>query len=83
MSLISGNIYLRVEINDINKEISQADAKIRELNSKQVSLEMQLENLFSYKTLWEKAEEMGMQKRSDSQLHLIDTGVEDYAEIIE
>lgn len=80
--LVSANLYLQTSISDINKEISKANLAIKSLKSTETMYNIKLENLYSYKVLWDKAEKLGMKPRSESQVHYIDTSTDDYAEII-
>ena len=83
VAMVCFNIYLRTEINDTNKAIRQANKEIETLTSVQTQLNVEMENLVSYSTLEQQANALGMQKRSKSQVHYIDTSAQDYAEIIE
>ena len=83
VAMVCFNIYLRTEINDTNKAIRQANKEIDTLSSVQTQLNVEMENLVSYSTLEQQANALGMQKRSKSQVHYIDTSADDYAEIIE
>ena len=82
VAMVCFNIYLRTEINDTNKAIRQANKEIDTLSSVQTQLNVEMENIVSYSTLEQQANALGMQKRSKSQVHYIDTSAEDYAEII-
>lgn len=77
------NIHIRTQINDTQREIAKADKQIETLSSEQTRLNVKLENVVSYSTLEEEAIKLGMQKRSKSQVHYIDTSSDDYAEIID
>ena len=81
--MVCFNIYLRTEINDTNNAIREADKEIDTLTSVQTQLNVEMENLVSYSTLEQQATALGMQKRSKSQVHYIDTSAQDYAEIID
>ena len=81
--MVCFNIYLRTEINDTNNAIRKADKEIETLTSVQTQLNVEMENLVSYSTLEQQASALGMQKRSKSQVHYIDTSAQDYAEIID
>lgn len=81
--LICCNIYIRTEINDTKKAIANADKQIETLLSEQTRLNVEMEKIVSYSTLEEQAIAMGMQKKSKSQVHYIDTSSKDYAEIID
>ena len=81
--MVCFNIYLRTEINDTNNAIRKANKEIETLTSVQTQLDVEMENLVSYSTLEQQATALGMQKRSKSQVHYIDTSAQDYAEIID
>ena len=81
--MVCFNIYLRTEINDTNNAIRKANKEIETLTSVQTQLNVEMENLVSYSTLEQQATALGMQKRSKSQVHYIDTSAQDYAEIID
>lgn len=76
------NIHIRTQINDTQRAIAKAEKTIETLSSEQTRLNVKLEKVVSYSTLEEQALKMGMQKRSKSQVHYIDTSSDDYAEII-
>lgn len=80
--LLFGNIYIRTELNDINNKIEKANEEIIKLESVETSLQMEFESLYSYKSLWKKAESLGMKPKSESQVHYISTNNEAYAEVI-
>lgn len=81
--LICINIYTRIEIHDTQKAIAKADKQIETLLSEETRLNVEMEKIVSYSTLEEEATALGMQKRSKSQIHYIDTSENDYAEIVE
>ena len=80
--LIVLTINLRVQIYDIKNEINKADKTLLQLHSKNAVLNNEFETMFSYKELEKFAEEVGMQKKSRSQVHYITTNTKDYSEII-
>ncbi|MGN0174467.1 MAG: hypothetical protein ACI39F_08490 [Acutalibacteraceae bacterium] len=80
--MVCYNIYLRTEINDTKNSISKANKQIETLMSEQTQLNVEFEKLVSFSSLEEQAIKLGMQKRSESQIHYIDTSSEDYAEVI-
>ena len=82
VAMVCFNIYLRTEINDTNKAIRQANKEIDTLSSVQTQLNVEMENIVSYSTLEQQANALGMQKRSKSQVHYIDTSSDEYVEII-
>lgn len=80
--MVCYNIYLRTEINDTKKAVAAANKQIETLQSEETKLNVKFEKLVSFSSLEEEAIKLGMQKRSESQIHYIDTSSEDYAEII-
>ena len=81
--LVCFNVYTRIEIHDTQKAVSKADEQIERLVSEETRLNVEIEKIVSYSTLEEEATALGMQKRSKSQIHYIDTSGNDYAEIVE
>lgn len=81
--LMTVTINLRVQIYETKIKIDKAEKEIAQLSAENTVLNTRFENMFSYKELQKKAEEIGMQKRSKSQIHYISTPLEDYAEIVE
>ena len=73
--LVCFNVYTRA--------VSKADEQIERLVSEETRLNVEIEKIVSYSTLEEEATALGMQKRSKSQIHYIDTSGNDYAEIVE
>ncbi len=78
----SFNLFTRAQICDVKDQIAVCDESIKSLESESVSLEMQLENKVSFDNLESGAKELGMVKRSDSQVKYISTQSEDKAQII-
>lgn len=81
-SLITGNLCLRVEISETHNQVDKAEKEIKSLESEKALYETEIERMFSYKVLWEEAEKLGLQPRSDAQIHKIKSEQKDYAEIV-
>lgn len=69
---IIGGLYFRAEINKISVEISRTENAITEKESELKALETELNNLYSYKNIEDKAKEIGMEKVKKHQVHYID-----------
>ena len=71
--LISGfaTMLLKAEINETSVEISRIEKQITEKESEAKAIEAQIENLYSYKNIDEKAKEIGMGKPSKYQVNYI------------
>ncbi|MBQ2676014.1 MAG: hypothetical protein IJF54_01250 [Clostridia bacterium] len=80
--MVCFTIYTRVEISDTKAAIAKADREIEVLDSETVRLEMELENKISYKNLEQAAAQLGMHKKSKSQVHYIDSNENDSAQIL-
>lgn len=59
---LCGNIMLRLEINEVNSEISDMKAVIGELDSEKTSLEVEMQKKISYANLELEATQLGMRK---------------------
>ncbi len=68
LAMLCGNIFLRLQINEVNAEINQTKTKIQELESEKTSLEVEFERRISYSNIELEATEMGMQKKDKSQV---------------
>ncbi len=67
-AIISAEIYLRAEITGVKEETDETIKVIRELDSRETGLEMQIEQRTAYENLREKAEELGLQKPERDQI---------------
>jgi len=68
---LCGNIFLRLQINEVNSKINSVKHEIEELESEKTSLEVELERKISYNNIELEATEMGMQKKDKSQVKYI------------
>ena len=68
---IIGGLYFRAEINKISVEISKTENAITEKESELIALETELNNLYSYKNIEDKAKEIGMEKVKKHQVNYI------------
>ena len=68
LAALCGNIYLRLQINEVNSEINAANKQINTLDSEKTSLEVELERKISYSNIELEATEMGMKKKDKTQV---------------
>ncbi|HHW46565.1 MAG TPA: hypothetical protein GXX17_06615 [Clostridiales bacterium] len=71
LAMVFMQLYLRVQINEINDQIHKKKAAVEELISEETRLQMELERKISYKNLEEAAEALGMRKKERSQVTYI------------
>ncbi len=71
LAALCGNIFLRLQINEVNSKISETKALINELKSEKTALDMEFERRISYANIELEATEMGMQKKDKSQVKYI------------
>ncbi|MCQ2454779.1 MAG: hypothetical protein MJ090_01340 [Clostridia bacterium] len=71
LAALCGNIFLRLQINEVNSKINETKTKIEELESEKTSLEVEFERRISYANIELEATEMGMQKKDKSQVKYI------------
>ena len=71
LAALCGNIFLRLQINEVNSKTNDIKAQINALDSEKTSLDMELERRISYSNIELAATEMGMQKRDKSQVKYI------------
>lgn len=69
-SLIGG-LYFRAEINEVSIQISKTENAITGKESELKALETELNNLYSYKNIEDKAKEIGMEKVKKHQVNYI------------
>ena len=68
---LCGNLFLRLQINEVNSEINNVKAQISELDSEKTSLEVEFERKISYANIELEATELGMRKMSKEQVKYI------------
>lgn len=68
LSMVFMQLYLRVQITEINDQTIKKRAAVEELISEGTRLQMELERKISYKNLEESAEALGMRKKERSQV---------------
>ena len=83
MAAVFFNLNTRAQINDTQTQINKAKTELEALQSEQVSLDMQMQNIISYANLEQEAERLGMHRVVKSQIHYIDSGAKDSAEVIQ
>ncbi len=71
LAAMCGNIFLRLQINEVNSKINSVKSEINELESEKTSLEVKLERIVSYSNVELEAAEIGMQKMDKNQVKYI------------
>ncbi len=71
LAALCGNIFLRLQINEVNSKINSAKSQIDELKSEKISLDMEFERRISYANIELEATEMGMQRKDKTQVKYI------------
>jgi cell division protein FtsL len=71
LAAMCGNIYLRLQINEVNSEINKVKNDINEFKSEKTTLEVELERVISYSNIELEAAEIGMQKMDKNQVKYI------------
>lgn len=71
LAAMCGNIFLRLQINEVNSKINTVKSEINELASEKTRLEVELERVISYSNIELEAAEIGMQKMDKNQVKYI------------
>ena len=71
LAAMCGNIFLRLQINEVNSKITDVKAEINTLESQKTALEVELERVISYSNIELEAAEIGMQKMDKNQVKYI------------
>ncbi len=71
VAAMCGNIFLRLQINEINSQINDVKSEIDVLESERTSLEVEFERVISYSNIELEAAEIGMQKMDKNQVKYI------------
>lgn len=71
LAAMCGNIFLRLQINEVSSQINNVKSEINTLQSERTSLEVELERVISYSNIELEAAEIGMQKMDKSQVNYI------------
>lgn len=71
LAALCGNIFLRLQINEVNNQINAMQTELNELDSERTSLEVEFERRISYSNIELQAAELGMTKRSKEQVKYI------------
>ncbi len=71
LAALCGNIYMRIQINEVNSMINDVQKEINTLNGEKTGLEMELERRITYSNIELEATEMGMHKMDKSQVKYI------------
>lgn len=68
VSMILAGIALRVEISEVNSEIIKAKHELAALSGEETRIDMEFEQMMSYKNIEEAAKALGMKKMDKSQI---------------
>ena len=79
VTMICAGIALRVEISEVNSEILSAKSKLAALSGEETRIDMEIEELVSYKNIEEAASLLGMKKLDKSQIVYIRVNEENKA----
>lgn len=71
LAAMCGNIFLRLQINEVNAKTNDIKSEINELQSQKTALEVELERVISYSNIELEAAEIGMQKMDKDQVKYI------------
>ncbi len=71
LAALCGNIYLRLQINEVDSKINAVNTEINEIDSEMTSLEVEFERRISYSNIELEATELGMKKKDKSQVKYI------------
>ena len=71
LAAMCGNIFLRLQINEVNSKINDIKSEINALESQKTSLEVEFERVISYSNIELEAAEIGMQKMDKNQVKYI------------
>lgn len=71
LAAMCSNIFLRLQINEVNSKINDVKTEINALESQKTSLEVELERVISYSNIELEAAEIGMQKMDKNQVKYI------------
>lgn len=79
LAALCGNIFLRLEINEVNSQINDMKREINTLDSEKTSLEVEFERRISYSNIEIEAAQLGMQKMDKNQVKYIRVNDKDTA----
>lgn len=71
LAALCGNIFLRLQINEVNSKINDIKNEINVLESERTSLEVEFERRISYSNIELEAAQIGMQKMDKDQVNYI------------
>lgn len=71
LAALCGNIFLRLQINEVNSKINDIKSEINILESERTSLEVEFERRISYSNIELEAAQIGMQKMDKDQVNYI------------
>lgn len=79
LAALCGNIFLRLQINEVDSKINSIKSEINTLESEKTSLEVKYERIVSYSNIEEEAKNLGMRKMEKSQVKYIHVNDKDTA----
>lgn len=79
LSVLCGNIFLRLRINEVDSQINDINQEIVELNAELTALDVELEKIVSYTNLGNAATQLGMKKMDKDQVVYIQVNNKDAA----
>ncbi len=71
LGAMCGNIFIRLQINEVNAKINNVKAEISALEGAKTELEVEFERVISYSNVEVEAAEFGMQKMDKEQIKYI------------
>ena len=79
LSVLCGNIFLRLRINEVDSQINDINEEIVELEAELTALDVELEKIVSYTNLGNAATALGMKKMDKDQVVYIQVNDKDAA----
>ena len=80
LAALCGNIYLRLQINEVDSKINAVNKEINAVDSEMTGLEVELERKISFSNIELEATELGMKKKDKSQVKYIRVNDKDTVE---
>lgn len=71
LAALCGNIFLRLQINEVNSQINEMKTEINTLDSEKTSLEVEFDRRVSYSNIEQEATALGMRKMIKDQVKYI------------
>lgn len=82
VAMVCSTIFMRVQVTEVETQLTAANKELNELINEQTQLEMQLERKISFSNVETAAKALGMQKKDKNQVNYIHTGSESWAEVV-